>query len=318
MHTMRATATVITLSLLIAPIPSSAPAAPVATVNGQAIDQAELYTYMVKRHGYRSLLNLITAAVIGQEAAKQGITVTDEEVEANITRKRESLERTAIETGANFDAMLASQRQTLEMFREGERTLLLMKKMVQDEAQVTDDQVREHYQKNQNEYKLREAMRVSYIRVDDAGKATEIRQNIINGNVTFEEAAREYSSDPYTRDSGGKLDRWLARGRTPFLQAAFALQLNGDVSDVVPFPGLGLYLIRRDEYVRDHQLDFDDIKDELKELLTDQLTQRLALAKQRELLTAADVKFLIDWPEGTWPPDAGERLTPEEATVSNP
>jgi foldase protein PrsA len=293
-------------------------AQPVAKVNGQPIDQSDLYTYMVKRHGYRSLLNLITAEVIRQQAAKQGITVPDQEIEQSITRKRESLNRTAIETGADFDAMLASQHQTLQMFTESERTLLLLKRMVSGEVQVTDANVREFYQKNQEDYKLREAMRVSYIRLDDAEQATEVRQNIINGNITFEQAAKEYSKDPYTKDQGGKLDRWLTRGRTPFLQAAFSLLQDGDVSDVVPFPGLGLYLIRRDEYVRDYQLDFDEIESDLKELLADQLTQRLAFAKQRELLEAAKVEFLIEWPEGTWPPDAGKTLPPEEATVSNP
>lgn len=315
----RITALVLLACLLwIAPA-SPLNAEPVATVNGQPVDQADLYTYMIKRHGYRSLLNLITAEVIRQEAAKQGVTVADQEIDESIARKRKSLDITAIETGADFNAILASEGQTLQMFRESERTLLLLKKMVKSEAQVTDDQVRDHYQKNQDDFKLREGMRVSYIRVDDAEKATELRQNIINGNLALEQAAREFSTDPYTKDQGGKLDRWLARGRTPFLQAAFGLQQDNDVSDVVRFPGLGFYLIRRDKYVRDYQLDFDDVKDEIRDFLTNQVTQRLALAKQRELLKAADVKFLIEWPEGTWPPDAGERLSaPEEATVHNP
>ncbi len=318
MSATRTTALVLTACLLWIASASPLNAEPVATVNGQPIDQSDLYSYMVKRHGYRSLLNLITAEVIRQEAVKQGITVTDEEIEQAIARKREGLDLAAIETGVDFDAMLASQGQTLHMFRESERTLLMLKKMVKDEAQVTDNQVREHYQKNQDDFKLREGMRVSYIRLDDAETATELRQNIIKGNLTFEQAAREYTTDPYTRDQGGKLDRWLPRGRTPFLQAVFGLQKDNDISDIVRFPGLGLYLIQRDGYVHDYQLDFDEIKGDLKDLLTDQITQRLALAKQRDLLKAANIKFLIQWPEGTWPPDAGERLAPEEATVSNP
>lgn len=318
MSATRITALALTTALCVAfAVPLYA--GPVATVNGAPIDQSDLYTYMVKRHGYRSLLNLITAEVIRQEAARQGVSVTDQEIDEAIARNRESLDRTAIETGADFEAMLSSQGQTIQMFKESERTLLLLKKMVAGQAKVTDDQVREHYQNNQDDFKLREGMRVRYIRLDDAEKATELRQSIVKGNITFEQAAKEYSTDPYTKDQGGKLDRWLSRGRTPFLQAAFSLLQNGDVSDVVAFPGLGIYLIQRDEYVRDYQLDFDEVKNDLRELLTDQVTQRLAFAKQRDLLKAADIKFLIEWPEGTWPPDAGERLSaPEEATVSAP
>ena len=101
---------------------------PVASVNGKNIDSAELYTYMVKRHGYASIVNLIAAEVIRQAAEKERITVADAEIDEAIEVNRDRLDRTAIETGADFDSMLASRGQTIEMFREGERTLLLLKR----------------------------------------------------------------------------------------------------------------------------------------------------------------------------------------------
>jgi len=288
-----------------------AAAEPLATVNGQPVEQQTLYEYMLKRYGSRSLLNLITAEAIRQAAAKQGLAVTDAEVDASIARKRESIDRTAVETGADFEVMLFSQGETLPMFRESERTLLLLKKIVAKDVTVTDEEVREYYQKHTGDFKLREAMKVSYLRMDDGEKIAELRKNIVAGNVTFEAAAKEYSNDPYTKDAGGKFDRWLGRGQTPFLQAAYSLLKDGDISDIVRFPGLGYYLIRRDQYARDLQLDFDAVKDELRSIIENDRTQRLAAAKQQELLKAAKIKFLLQWPEGSFmPPKPDTETTP--------
>ncbi|MGQ9730269.1 MAG: foldase protein PrsA [Candidatus Zipacnadales bacterium] len=284
-----------------------------ATVNGQPIEQSQLYEYMLKRYGSRSLLNLITAAVIEQAAQKAQLTVSDAEIDAAIAKKRRSIDLTAIETGVDFERMLFLEKKTLPLFRETERTLLLLTKLVAAEAAVTEEEVQKYYQEHLTEFRLAEAMRVSYIRMDDREQLTEVRQAIIAGTQTFDEAARMYSNDPLTKDAGGKLDRWLRRGNTPFLQTAFTLLKDGDISDIVPFPYLGYYLIRRDQYVRDFQLDYADVKDDLRLLLENEKKQRLAMVKQQELLRAADIQFLIQWPEGSFMPPK-----PEEATETTP
>jgi len=284
----------------------------VLSVNDETIDSSALYAYMVKRHGFRSLLNLLSEAVIEQEAAKKGITVTDAEIDALIQERRDELNKTAVETGVNFDSMLAGRGQTLGMFREGERSLMLIKKMVADDVDITDAKVREHYEKNQQNFRLKEAMKVSYIRLHDPDpekltalleEVRTLRQQVIAGDLNFEQAAREYSACPYTKADGGKLDRWLMRGRTPFLEAAFKLLQDGDISDPVLYPGLGFYLIRRDDYVRDYVLDFDEVSVELENVLRTEQVQQLVAAEQRKLLEAADVKWLIDWPEGSFKPE---------------
>ena len=282
-----------------------------ATVNGRPIEQQALFEYMLKRHGSRSLLNLVTAEAIQQAAEKQGVKVTDADVDAAIAQKRETFDRTAIETGVDFDIVLFSQGDTLTTFRESERTLLLLKGLVAKDVKTTDEAVQEYYRTHLGQFKLREAMKVSFIRMDDLEKTTEVRKAIIAGEITFEAAAKQYSNDPYTKDNGGKADRWLGRGDTPFLQAAYSLLKDGDTSDIVPFPGLGYYLIRRDQYVRDYQLDFDEVKDDIRELLETQTTQNLAAAKQRELMKAADIKFQLTWPEGSFlPPKPAEAPKP--------
>jgi foldase protein PrsA len=300
--------------LLGACLAAGAPAEPVALVNGKPIDQAALYQYMLMRTGYRSLYSLIGSEIVRQEAEKRGITVTEQEIDTEIARKRETFDRTAIQTGVTFDRLLASRGQTMVMYRQSERTLLLLKKMVQPQVKVADQDVSERYQRNQDQFRLKEAMRVSYIRFDDAKTATQVRQDIVKGSIKFDEAARKYSTDPFTKDQGGKLEDWLSRGRTPFLQAAFELLQNGDLTDIIPWPGMGLYLIRRDEYVRDYQLDFDVVKNDLRNILTDDMTRNLVAAKERELMKAAKIDIKVQWPEGSIIPPEPEEGATEEPT----
>jgi foldase protein PrsA len=277
-------------------------AEPAATVNGTPVDQQVLFQYMLKRHGSRSLVNLITAEVIRQAAEKAGVKVTDAEVDASVAKKRETWDRTAIETGVDFEIAIFSQGDTLTTFRESERTLLLLQGLVAKDVKIADEAVQEYYRTHLADYKVKEGMKVSFIRMDDLDQMTEVRKAVIAGGITFEQAAKQHSNDPYTKDNGGKVDRWLGRGNTPFLQAAYSLLKDGDTSEIMPFPGLGYYLVRRDQYVRDYQLDFDEVKADIRELLETQTTQNLAAAKQRELMKAADIKFLLTWPEGSFMP----------------
>jgi len=315
MHAMRARITATAVgAVLLAALGGPLLAEPIATVNGQPVEQQALYEYMLKRYGSRSLLNLITAEAIRQEAAKKGVTVTEAEIDAEIARKRETLDTTAVESGVDFDMMLFSQGDTLPLFRDGERTLLLLKKLVAKDVSVPDERVQEYYRTHLAEFKIREGMKVSFIRMDDREQMSQVRQSIIAGELTFEAAAQQFSNDAYTKAGGGKVDRWIPRGTTPFVQAAYSLLKDGDVSEIVPFPNLGYYLVRRDQYVRDYQLDFDEVKDEIRDLLVTQTTQGLAAAQQRELMKGAQIKFLLQWPEGSFMPPKPE----EAASPGNP
>jgi parvulin-like peptidyl-prolyl isomerase len=280
-----------TLAALLAALAAAALLAePVATVNGKPIDQTTLYEYMLKRYGSRSLVNLITAEVIRQAAEKQGITCTDAEIDAGIAKKRRSMDLTAVETGADFDMIMLLQGDTETILRESERTLILLKKMVAKDATLTDQRVQEYYQQHAAEFRLKEGMRVSYVRMDDKDKLSEVRQNVVAGNLTFAAAAAQFSNDTATNASGGQLDRWLRRGETAFLKAAFSLLADGDTSDIIGMPRLGYYLIRRDQYAR------------------------LAFAKQRELMKAAKAEFLLQWPDGTFAP----LKSPDDAAAAAP
>ena len=77
------------------------------------------------------------------------------------------------------------------------RTELLVEKMVAAEATVSEEDVRAVYDAARERLRQPERMRISHICVKTKEEAERIRAEIVAGKP-FEEAAREYSIDPYT------------------------------------------------------------------------------------------------------------------------
>jgi len=112
---------------------------------------------------------------------------------------------------------------------------------MKDEAKL-DSMVAETY-KN-----MSEELYVSHIMVgvNYADRLDSLRNEILNGNITFEEAARQYSIDSPSAVKGGKMG-YVIPGRYPwaFESAAFNTGL-GQISPVVN-SGFGQHLIRVDK-----------------------------------------------------------------------
>lgn len=78
-------------------------------------------------------------------------------------------------------------------------------------------------------------------------EAEVIRQRILAGEISFEDAARESSDDPGSAAEGGALG-WLTRGVTvaEFESAAFALNTPGQISEIIETE-YGYHLIKLEE-----------------------------------------------------------------------
>jgi len=112
---------------------------------------------------------------------------------------------------------------------------------LEDEA-VTDAQAQSWYDEHLDDYKQPARAKVSLVKVDKIASEAdeqeilsileEIREDIVQGRLTFEEAARTYSEDTSASVGGdlGFFDR--NRMTEPFTEAAFALAV-GDVSEPV-------------------------------------------------------------------------------------
>jgi parvulin-like peptidyl-prolyl isomerase len=187
-----------------------------------------------------TLDNLIDDVLVTQDAAKQGIVVSDAEVEAEIQK--------GISTAggqAKFEEQLKREGQTLDDARSTVRMQLLYQKMI---AKVAGN------------LQTSEQVHARHILVNSAGVAQALLEQI-RGGADFGQLAQQASLDDKTRSNGGDLG-WFPRGKLPAKEledAAFALQ-PGQLSAVVQ-SAFGYHIIQVLERDPARKLEGNDLVD---------------------------------------------------------
>ena len=132
-----------------------------------------------------------------------------------------------------------------------------------------ESMARERYLLDKEKFREPEKVTASHILLKTEGKdekavlerIREIRQEILSGKISFEEAAKKYSEGP-SAPRGGSLGTFT-KGRMvkPFEDAAFSLK-EGEISEPVKTQfGYHLILVQKKEPGR--QKSFDEVKDRL-------------------------------------------------------
>lgn len=282
---------------------------PAAKVNGEVITESQLVQELMLRHGYAVLETMIEGLAIRQKAQERGVSVTPEEVEARyqevrskVVSSRPSSQLTDVQT---FSLWLAQRNLNRHSLREEIELQLLLEAMVKDDVTVTEQEVAQYYESHRKQLERPEAVQVSHITVTTKEEAEKIRQQIIAGEITFEEAAKEYSIDPYGRDNGGLLPP-LGRGELPnkawepVREQAFKLKADGEISPVFQTP-MGWDILRREAYQEGGTPPFEEIQ----EMLTEQLYQARLAQAAAEMRTAivktAKIERIMQFPSAAAP-----------------
>ncbi len=263
----------------------------VATVNGQPLMADSLDKELYRRWGDITLGSLIQELAVEQAAAEAGITATEEEVQERVDRFQHRIDMQGAQSGTNFSMWLAKHKMNPYAFRKWIRTELLLEKLVGKDAEVSDEEIASYWEENQQRFQQPERMRVSHICVKDRAKAEQIRKEILDG-LAFEEAAKQYSIDPYTQEQGGDFGV-ITRGDSSFQKAAFALDADNQMTEPVQTEK-GWHIIRRDEHMPAGTPSFDEVKDEIRSQLERQKLLVLMNKKRQEIMQNARVEHEAD------------------------
>lgn len=251
----------------------------VAVVNNQPLTRDQLAALAVGIYGRQVLEVIISQEVVRQEAARRGVTITDEELSA-YTRKRvqEQLDSMARNMGAkdaaDLTAKVGQTPATLEGIRHrAEEALkpfvgpeLLAAKMIAAEVAVSDDDVRAEFAKRHGP-----KAKVLQIVLRTRPEAESVLAKLQQG-ADFRQLAQEISQDKVTRRQGGEMpplpqDSVLG-------EAAFRLK-PGDLSDVVETPD-GFHVLKLLEIVPADDSRFEDVRN----ALWDEILQQRILEKR--------------------------------------
>ena len=117
-----------------------------------------------------------------------------------------------------------------------------------------------------------------------------LRQQIVDGALAFEDAAKEHSIDNISAEAGGDLG-WFGDDDMPEYFAAVAATLQaGDISPLVQSPfGWHILLLRQKET---SEVDLQLIRDRARRLLRERRAERQRHEWLKQLRAAASVRVL--------------------------
>lgn len=106
-------------------------------VGGEPISRIEVIQELEKQQGAAVLNRLIDRKLIVQEAEKQKLSVSQEEIDK---KKKEIIDQVSGGNEENFAQILTAQGLTQESFIDELRIQLLVEKMLNEKTQVTDEE----------------------------------------------------------------------------------------------------------------------------------------------------------------------------------
>lgn len=256
----------------------------VATVDGETITANDLYQLMVKSVGPQAVEQLITQKLIDNEAAKQNISVSEEEVNVEFEEIKGNFPSEEM-----FNMQLQYMGISEEQFKEQLASDLKLRKLVEPEIEVTEEEVQTFYEENQEQFGTPEQVRASHIllKKEDKELAEKILSEVKNGG-DFAALAKEYSEDS-SAAQGGDLG-YFGRGQMvpPFEEAAFSLEVN-EISDLVESQ-YGYHIIKVTDKKEADIPSFEEVKDQVREIVLNQKLSERVSSYIQELRSAAKIE----------------------------
>ncbi len=227
--------------------------------------------------------DLITQKLITAAITAANIVVDDAKVEETIASIKES-----IPEGQTLEGALEERGQTLEELRTNIKEDLAAQELIAQQTANLEDvpeaEAKEFYDANPDQFVKPESVTASHIliqfedsdtdetKAEKKAKLEQIRENVIAGTVTFEDAAHE-SSDCPSSARGGDLGTFGKGQMVPeFEDAAFSQEI-GAVGPIIETQ-FGYHIVKVAERQEETTVDFEEVKDQLIQYLTNQQKQK--------------------------------------------
>lgn len=238
-----------------------------AKVNNENITYDAVADECVARYGREVLDDMIHRTIITKACEAENITVTEQEVTAEIKRIADRFKLDSIA----YLQMLQSERNiTPEQYRKSVVwPMLALKKLAGEKVDISEEDIQKAFVRN---YGPR--VKALVIMVDNLRRGNEVWEKAKKDPENFDKLAQEYSIDPNSRALGGKVPPIPRYTGNEKLEAeAFKLKMN-EISGVIEI-AQGRYVILKCEgrtvpVVTDIEEVRDSLYDELKEAKTQQ------------------------------------------------
>jgi parvulin-like peptidyl-prolyl isomerase len=269
----------------------------VARVDGEPITEAEVQREFDRAYGKQKLREeqqkaelarardqVIDRRLVLRRLVRTGKSASTADVEQAFARLMKQLADQNIKPAEHYERLGTSEA---EVRQQLVWTLSWQKYLAET---LTDESVARYFERNRREFDGTQ-LRVSQILLPAPGeKATEIRAAVVEGKLSFSEAAKQYSRGPSAK-AGGDIG-WIERHQPmpeAFSKAAFSLEV-GELSPPVTTP-LGVHLIQVTE-AKPGERTWQEAREELRAAMTIHAFRWLADKERAE----AKIQRVDDWP----------------------
>lgn len=148
-------------------------------------------------------------------------------------------------------------------------------------AEVTDDEMLKYYEDNKDKFVKPETISAKHILVDNEDLANEIESKLKKKEISFEDAAVEYSTCP-SNMNGGDLGTFAKGQMVPeFEEAAFELPV-GKISSPIKTQ-FGYHIVVVNDHSDASQAEYEEVKNDVKSALLYQKQNEAFMSKMNEL-----------------------------------
>lgn len=260
----------------------------VATVNGEAITRDDLFELMLADNGLDAAEQLIATRVVEQAAARENITVTAEEIEAENQR---TIEKIAPDVSAadrhRVLAELLNRRGISPLrWQMTMRRNAILRKIAARQITITEPMIRAEYNRQYGP-----KVEVRHIQVATSREAMNVLDLLGQGN-DFAELARQFSTNATTAPRGGMIVPFstdTTEVPQQLRDAAFALDI-GQVSGIVQHLE-DYHILKLERRIPAQDVPFEQVRETLRQSLLERSIEDNQSRILWNLIRAADVRF---------------------------
>lgn len=296
----------------------------VATVNGVPVTQKELdraaksMLNMLRQSPYfqniqnipmdyvnqQALDTLVSSELMYQKAKEMGVDVTDEEIDAEIEKVKETMSE------AEFQQMLAAQGLTEESIRDSVLKTLYMRKAVlqimpENAADVSDEELKLLYDQMQsNLERVDDMIQWSQISIavadNDSPEQVEKQRELINSikkqldeDADWETMVVQYSEDDGAKEDKGEMGYYAKNSLAELVgEENIPTEING-VSGVIESP-VGFHIIKVTDVIeKGGYLSFEEARPMLTQYLINKKGMDFFNEYVEQLKKAADIQTYL-------------------------
>lgn len=289
----------------------------VAVVGGEKITKADLVGVMWEWASPMMLDEYINSRIVAQALKKNGLQVT----QADIAKKIDEIKNTQLPPGETIESALQRMKTPMARFKTGLTIQLGLEKLVENETKPTVADYAEFVKARH--ILVRATPPTGSTTPEDKTKAedeakAEVEKILaeIKGGKSFEDAAKEYSDDPGTKERGGDLG-WFRKGEQfpEVANKAFSLK-PGEISEEAVKTFLGYHIVKLEKQGKDATVaEKADLKQRI--VKSKMQTRMRELFEELKMAAKVDNKLSPPMPEPERPagmmPPAQPRPAPKAA-----